>query len=107
MSARVQIHTAVSEYSLYHQALIKVLIEEELGKRNQTLDHFLFYRAGQPAPTPPISQLHPQPAKRTKRKGKKENIYKKVKGKKEMVYAVKDERKLEKGRAPQQINPNL
>ena len=90
MSVRVQTHTAISEYSLYHQDLIKVLDEEELGKRNQNWDHFLFYRAGQLAPTPLVSQAHPHPKKRrTKRKAKKENIYKKAKGKKVKVSTVK------------------
>ena len=89
MSARVQTHNDVSEYKLYHQALIKVLVEEELRKRNQTWDHFLFYRVGQLAPTPYVptqpysaSRKHPQLARRTKRKAKKENIHKKAKGKK-------------------------
>ena len=76
MSARIQNHTTVSKYSLYHQSLIKVLGEEESRKRNQAWDHFLFYKVGQPAPTPPSSQQHPQPAKITKRKATKENIHK-------------------------------
>lgn len=72
MSERVLTHVDVSEYSLYHQDLIKVLVEEYLRKRNQTWDHFLFYKAGQPAPTPPVPQPNPQPAKRrTKRKAQK------------------------------------
>ena len=106
MLARVQTHTDVSKYSLYHQYLIKVLVEEELGKRNQTWDQFLFYRAGQPAPTPPVPQPNPQPAKRrTKRKAKKENIYKKAKGKKEKVSTIKYERKLEKGESSLENKP--
>eukprot|EP00253_Pinus_taeda_P035847 PITA_35847 len=42
MAARIQTHQEASEYSLYHQAIIKVVVEEELKKRNQTWDHFLF-----------------------------------------------------------------
>ena len=69
-----------------------------MGKRNQTWDHFLFYRVGQPAPTPPVSQPQPQLAKiRTNRKAKKENIHKKAKGKKEKFSTGKVERKVEKG----------
>ena len=80
MLARVQIHTNVSEYSLYHQDLIKVLVEEELGKRNQTWDHFLFYRAGQPAPILPFPQPNPKPARIiTKRKAQRENVHMKAK----------------------------
>ena len=88
MSVRVHTHTDVSEYSLYHQALIKVLVEEVFGKRNHTWDHFLFYREGQTAPTPPVPQPNPQPTKRrTKRKAQKENIHKKAKGKNESFYS--------------------
>ena len=68
--ARIQTHAVASEYIIYHQALIKVLVVEELRKRNQSWEHFLFYRAGQPTLTQdilaqlsPASKQHPQPAK--------------------------------------------
>lgn len=48
------------------------MVEEELRRRNQTWNHFLFYRADQPAPIPQAPQLDSQPAKRrTKRKAQK------------------------------------
>ena len=46
MSTSVQTHHDVSEYNLYHQALIKVIFDEDLRKRNQTWDHFLLFRTG-------------------------------------------------------------
>lgn len=96
MSVRIQNHTVVLEYSLYHQALIKVLVEKESRKINKKWDHLFLNWACQPAPTPPISQQHPQPAKRTKRKAKKENIHK-AKSRKENISAVRGEIKLENG----------
>jgi len=51
MLARRQTHATASYYNIYHQALIKVLIVEELKRRNQSWENFLFYRAGQPIPT--------------------------------------------------------
>ena len=86
MLAKIRTQRAASEYSLYHQYLIKLLVEEEIRKINQSWDHFLFYRACQPAPTPYFlaqlslaSQKNPQPTKRTKRNFKKENIHKRLK----------------------------
>ena len=50
MSPRVQTHTDAFKYRLYHQSLIKVLVEEELRKRNKTWD-YLFFLQGRPTCT--------------------------------------------------------
>ena len=54
MSPRKQTHVAALDYSIYHQALIKVLNAEELKKRKHSWEHFLFYRAFQYVPTQKI-----------------------------------------------------
>lgn len=107
MVARIQTHQEASKYNMYHQAIIKVLVEEELKKRNQTWDHFLFYRAGQPTPKlqetikPSSIGIH---TKRTsivsvegssKRKTRREGVSIGAKSRKKKPLAAKSEKKKE------------
>ena len=105
---RVQNHTVVSEYILYHQALIKVLVEEELGKRNKNWDHFLFYRAGQPTPTPLVSQPHPQLQKEEQRERPKNKISIRRPREIKKRFLQSTLREIWKKEIyPQKVNPNL
>jgi hypothetical protein len=58
MLSQIQAHPTTSHYNVYHQGIIKVLVIEELNKRNQTREHFQFYKESLVAPVQELSHSH-------------------------------------------------